>query len=730
MDKDILFFKNSKEGKEEINAYLSLANANLGYTLVQAIMEYIDNAIDAKDSNKKEPLKIALCFYEGRIIIIDNGTGLKDVKEFFEVVMMPQKRKKEHIGLFSCGSFSAFSVASRCSFISRTTLNGEIKGISLYFDQVKGGVENESLDRNGLEDWFNKINKVICDDIFTTWRSIVVIEEIHPEKNRINLSNAKDPLYARLGQRYLQKLLNKSLVLNLYEIIDKDSFECISRKISFVDPTFNLIQDQNIKSIHKSAFCFKITMREVALEVGYAAADRFLERYKAHYEDEIDKDEFYEQELQVKYYVLKPAKEYDGFIAMNPRYAYYKPGGRSLSTGFYVYRNGIGIGDAAFDKTMGIDITRQEINRFKAVIECTPIFDELLGINIRKDNLEVVEALAHILARKLKESIRNFLSSLPNPENYEARELAPYIKLLFKAVDEQEEQVNSEEKEEHENNGSSGMVSDIDNSQLKSLVQGILTYSDLITLDVANKLEEWDKKIFTRVEEYNYVLKQANAILENISVANRLFLLDLQDACRRVEGDRMRRVVRSKKYSFLCDIDEPHNEQETVFFLLRILENSNRIVELQGLQLARVFAYEVSKGIDFIGVTSENEDEYMNHVNSVLNCSEYLDKNRIYDKYKLLFKYRYVGVEVKPEIFNGMSVGHSLATSRFLVAWKARICDEGYINAEDGKYIQISRNNGVYMFENSSSKHKINVLILKEWGRDNGVFTVGNKRNN
>ena len=67
MFKDALFFYNVDETELKTNSDLSFANANLGYTLVQAIIEYIDNAVDAKAT------EIALCFYDEKIIIIDNG---------------------------------------------------------------------------------------------------------------------------------------------------------------------------------------------------------------------------------------------------------------------------------------------------------------------------------------------------------------------------------------------------------------------------------------------------------------------------------------------------------------------------------------------------------------------------------------------------------------------------------------------------------------------------------
>ena len=74
-----------------------------------------------------------------------------------------------------------------------------------------------------------------------------------------------------------------------------------------------------------------------------------------------------------------------------------------------------------------------------------------------------------------------------------------------------------------------------------------------------------------------------------------------------------------------------------------------------------------------------------------------------------------------------MSVGHSLATARFLVAWSATIGTDGCINAEDGKYDKVQEERGVYIYENRSTQHRIKVLILKEWGEKNGVFKVKNK---
>ena len=723
MLRDTLFFENTDEMKPNINLDLSFANANLGYTLVQAIIEYIDNAIDAKAT------EVALCFYDEKIIIIDNGEGLSDVTDFFKVERMPRKRERDAIGLFSCGSFSAFSVANRCSFISRSGIEESPNGISICYDQVDGGKENDKFNFGELKKWFEKIKE--DDEILKRWKSIVVIEDIHPEKNSINLEDEGDYLYARLGQRYLCKLMEKSLSIKIFKLHEQEDFiESVTREIQFVDPTFYYEKVNGMNSFHKSAFQFSITMKEVALEIGEAAVARYYEKYTSHYSDTLEWEDFKKEELQIKYYVLKPVKFYDEFIEQNQRYAYYKPGGRNLATGFYVYRNSIGIGDAAVDKQIDIDFTRQEINRFKAIIESTPAFDELLGINIRKDDFVVVKALAQILERKLKESIQNFLSSLPNGEKYKARELTPYIRNLFKAVDECETQRDTTDNCENEKDSVPNEMSQeekIDTSQLMALIQGVLVHAPLLTTEIRNKVAEWEKQIFTREKEYNVVLEQAKNILEGIRVADRLYLQDLQNSLERVERNMTRRVVQSKRYPFLCDIDEPRSEQETVFLLLCILENSEIIEESHELKLDRVFDYDVNKGIDFIGVATESEDEYREHMDSILKCSEYLDKEKIYERFQLLFEYRYSGVEIKIEVKNGMSVGHSLATVRFLVAWSTTIGTDGCINAEDGKYDKIQEERGVYIYENKSTKHRIKVLILKEWGQKNGVFEVENK---
>ena len=379
MLKDTLFFGNPDEKNPIINLDLSFANANLGYTLVQAIIEYIDNAIDAKAT------EIALCFYDEKIIIIDNGDGLSEITDFFKVERIPRKRGRNAIGLFSCGSFSAFSVANRCSFISRTGIEESPNGISICYDQKEGGKQNDNFNFAELKKWFEKIKE--DNEILKRWKSIVVIEDIHSEKNSINLDDEGDYLYARLGQRYLRKLMEKSLSIKILKLHEQEDFiESVTRDVQFVDPTFYYEKVNGINSFHRSAFQFSITMKEVALEIGETAVSRYREKYNSHYSDTLDEEAFDKEELQVKYYVLKPVKFYDEFIEQNQRYAYYKPGGRNLATGFYVYRNSIGIGDAAVDKQMGIDFTRQEINRFKAIIESTPAFDELLGINIRKDD--------------------------------------------------------------------------------------------------------------------------------------------------------------------------------------------------------------------------------------------------------------------------------------------------------------------------------------------------------
>ena len=322
------------------------------------------------------------------------------------------------------------------------------------------------------------------------------------------------------------------------------------------------------------------------------------------------------------------------------------------------------------------------------------------------------------------------MSSLPNGEKYKARELTPYIRNLFRAIDECEAQRDTTDNYENEKGSESNETSQgekIDTSQLRALIQGILVHAPLLATEIRNKVAEWEKQIFTSVKEYNVVVEQAKNILEGVRVADRLYLQDLQNSLERVERNMTRRVVQSKRYPFLCNIDEPRSEQETVFFLLRLLENVEIIEETNELKLDRVFDYDVSKGIDFIGVSTESEDEYSEHMDSILNCSEYLDKGKIYERFQLIFDYRYSGVEIKTEVKNGMSVGHSLATARFLVAWSATIGTDGCINAEDGKYDKVQEERGVYIYENRSTQHRIKVLILKEWGEKNGVFKVKNK---
>lgn len=723
-----LFFEESNENRQ-INPYLSFANANLGYTLVQAIIEYVDNAIDAHAS------EISICFWRDKILIIDNGDGLDAVKKFFDVENIPRRREKKEIGLFNCGSFSAFSVADVCSFISRKELYGEPRGISIFYDQKEGGIENDVLDVEFLEKWFKSVSEK--DAIFKSWKSIVVIESIHPEKNNIHLQDEADYLYARMGQRYLEKIIKKSLCIKIWDMQTIESGVPNEAKIiQFVDPTFYNERNEEIRSFHRDAFRFSITMREIALEIGEFAVDRYYEKYRSHYSDNISREDFGQEELVVKYFVLKPIKECLKFVKENKRYKHYEPGGRSLSTGFYVYRNGIGIGDAAIDKKMAVDFKRQEFNRFKAIIESTPAFDELLGINIRKDDFEVVEALTHILEKKLQESIKNFFASIPDGDKYEARKLGSYIRNLFDAVDECElerEVVLKKDKVNVKDEEETREYKIIDKSELEARIHGILKFSSLLTQTVKEKVNEWENTHFTSDSEYRNILIQANDVLEELLYADKSFLQDLDNILTRVVENQSRRILFSSKYSFLSGIDEPRNEQETVFLLLRILENSSIIKSVKELGLNRVFAYDISKGIDFVGKTTESDEEYKANFNSILASCEYLDAEKICDKYKLIIDYHYLGVELKYVINNGMSIGHSLATSRFLVAWKITVGTDGGINAYDGMYYKVMDSNqdikGIYTYENSSSKHKIKVIVLKEWGIWNDVFEVRNKSN-
>ncbi len=716
-----VFFDEIVDGKEVINASLTFANANLGYSLEQVIIEYVDNAIDANAS------EISICICENAILIIDNGNGMENVKDYFKVVPIPRKREKDTIGLYSVGAFSAFADADKCSFISRIEIDKKPAGISVYYDQTKGGIENESLREDEVQKWLDK--NMYNDAIVKSWKSIVIIENIHMEKNSIYLEDESNYLYARLGQRYLNKILNQSICIKVWDMQSQEKKP--PKVVEFVDPTFYNVNSVDVKAFHTSAFSFSISMKEVALKIGDVAVDRYHEKYTSHYNDDISREEFDNEELLVDFFVLQPVGNYRGFIKDNLRYKHFSPGGRSLSTGFYVYRNGIGIGGAAVDKKMQVELKRQEFNRFKAVILSTPAFDELLGINIRKDNFEVMEVLTRLLEEKLKESIINFYDSILDGEKYKAPSLAKCLKNLFIAVDDcneneeiwdgkKELNVNICEKKEH--------IKEIDVRPLHAIIKGIWKFADLLTTEIKDMLKKWEEKLFIDEIEYENVFMQANEIYNALKQVDKLYFQDLDNMVARVDYHQSRQVVVSNKYSFLSNVDEPHNEQETVFFLLRILENYDNIAEVQNWRLDNVFAYDTSKGIDFIGTEKEDDYEYQNYVNSVIANCQYLEPQKVQEKYHLLFNYRYSGVEIKNIIHNGMSIGHSLATSRFLIAWKTSIGTDGCINAEDGKYYKVVEDSvntkGIYTYENPVSKHRIRVIILKEWGRENNVYTV------
>ncbi len=695
MDRAI-FFYSVKENEKIVNKNLSFAFANFGYRLLQAIIEYLDNAIDANAS------EIAICFENNRILIIDNGEGLENIEKFFDVPIVPKKRNKQDIGLFSCGTFSAFCVANGCSFISRTGLNKKAQGINIMYDPETGGIENKMLDEQELETWCTKYAKY--SEIFKNWKSIVVIEDIYPEKNDIDVTQAQDALYAKLGQRYLHKIKEEAVNITVWNMhSQQDVAECISKKIEFVDPTFYSVEQKEIQSFHSKALEFTISMAEVGKEMGEEAVNRYYKEYISHFQINMSRKEFDAEKLSVRYYVLQPVDHYNDFIKNNSRYEYYRPGGKSASTGFYIYRNGIGIGDAVVDKSMEVDMTRQEYNRFKAVIDSSPAFDKLLGINVHKDKLNVVKALTGILKQKLEESIANFLNTIPNGQKYKASKLGPYIRSLFNAVDELDYKskdendkastINKEPKDKKESK-------DVDRSQLNATITGIELYAAYTTSEVVDKINKWKETTFQSLEEYSAVLAEATAILNDLKNAKNVLFHDLDQMLERTEKYLDRREVISEKYMFLTGIDEPHTEQETVFFLLHLLKNAPYIEEIKGLELDKVLEYNVSKGLDYIGITTESAEEYESHIKAITEWSENLDADKIYNKYKLLIEHRYCSVEVKYSITNGKNIEHSLATSRFLVAWKTTIGTDGHIVADDGIYDKVEEsgeNNGIYI---------------------------------
>ncbi len=184
-------------------AILVYALQNLGYKNDVALCDIIDNSIDAGAT------KISLYIEKDRIVIADNGEGmtLNTLEEALKLGSDVKREANNALGKFGMGlSTASMSIADRTTVLTRNESYKEVKKISVDINIIKlsNKFVKQKVDANNDETEY--FEKLVGNDSKTG--TIVILEQCKgiKNKNEKQFENKMVGVIARIYRKFMNKI--------------------------------------------------------------------------------------------------------------------------------------------------------------------------------------------------------------------------------------------------------------------------------------------------------------------------------------------------------------------------------------------------------------------------------------------------------------------------------------------------------------------------------------------
>lgn len=703
---------------------------NLGFTVYEAIMESIDDSIDA-NSNEIEVLlgekdiirninNENIVSNRIEYIIIDNGDGIENLIEVFDF-----GRKKEHIymnredyksknGIYHYGAISHINVGTEVIIYSKT-YNGQWKGIKMIYDEYTQKTEI-SKERKLGNDEVSELMKLCKKEEDIKKGSIVHVKGV--SRKYIGREERRSPNRESKIKVMTNKISQKISLTYKWYLENKEEFniKVNNKNITAQDIFLEGAElPERLRTTDKFT-CYQITLKELLEELN----DEVLkESLLGLFNFLGDEETILDEKIAIELYALsekwkdtdktdKDEYERNGYLVPNIE-----------NSGLYIRRNNRYIGGHPF-KVENVIFNHNDFNNLRGELRFSPVFDKIFGIQINKNRCEITESLENIIEHKVyndkKLKGKTCRSRLVNA-----------IKGEFSS-----------------------------NAIQNNNVQGVFTRGTKNrVIEVRKKLKEFSSTIEIQYVSKEFINEINNVISElrtdNISKFNEkdiLFLLAnvnrkkeiLERKYKQLEGDFikdykifMKRVEQLKAAKVLQLIDgesegyeplhgeiEPQNEAE-MFSLLNKFKNIYKNINGKSFFDFHIKDYDYINGIDcLIEVEDDlyNELDMENRFNGITeditNIRSIINENL--NIFETTNERKYAFLEMKMEIpINKMN--HSMRFVTHLLCWERN--DSITMRTDNVEY-EIDSTGNWLMYDN---KKRVKVLYLKEVIED----TVGGK---
>lgn len=584
---------------------------NIGFTSIEALMEAIDDSIDARAKNIE--IKIFEEDYAGFnskleknitakrycYIIIDDGDGKLDVNKIFdfgnekEEIYISKKEYYTKNGKYRYGAISHINVGEEVYFYSKIKGNNKWNVCGLLYNRKDNcGYISEKREITKEEEEMFKLKDI---DLSIESGSILLVRGIKKTNAGYkDINKFCEAIINELGVTYYDYLSGRNRIrivpfkgsrnitmskkFSMGNMTQVNRHKLLKIKVNGQDikPLNPLCTDLNDISIKPVVFGkYKITLGEV------------FEIYK----DELDEDDkkselskiFTENELkrmaiEIKLVAIKKKKELERY-----------PQGRNLNEiyypnynykGFYNKRNNRYIGRAM--GMLGIVVDHPSHARFRGEISFTPVFDELFLIQINKNRNSISNLLRELIEMKISEDenlkgdganakIRNFLET-----GKFANELTPHNDFETRIINLERKSNELREK-------------------LKKYNQNI---------DIVNEILE-KTRVISLEEEINELEERFAAEKSKYEENNKILFLNFSNLISRIKKYNSASKLKESTIEWMNNMKAPDVEGEIygIFLVIYLLFKDYFDFDLKG--------YTTSTGVDLVAtVKSELFEEY------------------------------------------------------------------------------------------------------------------------
>lgn len=364
---------------------------NLGFTLYEAIMESIDDSLDAGSKNIN--IEVYEEFMEIDIkgekkianrlsyIIKDDGQGSKNLSEIFNFGNNVEKRFKSKDeyrsknGIYHYGAISHLNVGSEVNFYSKSDEMWRAIGVKYDKFNKKGYISNEyALSDIEIE----KLKSLLGEELLIGTGSIVHVRGIS-KKHVSNISSKKPTKYI------IEKLKEKISISYRYYLENSEYKIRVNGNLVSSSDIFLYGDDVPDEIKSKKFATYEISLKQLLNKLDDEAEQSTL---ISTYEDIFKAEDLFEEKIYIDFYALN-LKLKDSQIKEKYGTKYIMP--TAIYSGIYINRNNRYIGDVA--KIDDICTDHDDFNTFRGELRFSPAFDMFFGIQINKNRYTISDIL-------------------------------------------------------------------------------------------------------------------------------------------------------------------------------------------------------------------------------------------------------------------------------------------------------------------------------------------------